>query len=132
MKTHDENIEKNLLEMVKQKEENDKSLLYAEIIIGILGLLPAFISVIIVELVTMEEGLAAAIILGSLIPFLIVVPFLLKIEQIAGYYECKKCNHKYVPTYKSVFWAMHMGRTRYMKCLKCNKRSWQKKVISKK
>ena len=26
---------------------------------------------------------------------------------------------------------MHYGRTRYMKCPKCNKRSWNKKVISK-
>ena len=55
----------------------------------------------------------------------------LKIEQVAGYYECRKCHHKYVPTYSSVLWAMHMGRTRYMKCPECNERSWQKKVISK-
>ena len=56
---------------------------------------------------------------------------MLKIEQTAGYYECKECNHKYVPEYNSVFWAMHVGRTRYMKCPKCGKKSWQKKVITK-
>ena len=47
MKKYDENAEKILLEMIKQKEESDKRLLYAEIIIGILSLLPLFISVII-------------------------------------------------------------------------------------
>ena len=55
----------------------------------------------------------------------------LKIEQTAGYYECQKCGHKYIPTFNSVMWAMHFGRTRYMKCPECNKRSWQKKVLKK-
>ena len=131
MKNYDENVEKNLLEMIKQKEENDKRLLHAEILIGILGLLPLFISLIIIEIVAIEEWLGTVIILTSLIPFLIATPFLIKIEQIAGYYECKKCGNKYVPEYKSVFISRHIGRTRYMNCPKCNKRSWQKKVISK-
>ena len=32
---------------------------------------------------------------------------------------------------KSVFLAMHMNRTRYMKCPECGKKSWDKKVINK-
>ena len=56
---------------------------------------------------------------------------LLKIEQVAGYYECEHCHHKYVPTYLNLNKAMHMGRTRYMKCPECGKKSWQKKVIKK-
>ena len=131
MKNYDENAEKNLLEMLKQKEENDKRLLHAEILIGILGLLPFFISLIIIAAVEMEEWLAAVITLTSIIPFLIATPFMLKIEQIAGYYKCKECGEKYVPTYKSVFWSRHIGRTRHMKCPKCNKRTWAKKVMSK-
>ena len=47
------------------------------------------------------------------------------------YYECAECGHRYVPHYKNVFWAMHFGRTRYMKCPECGKRSWNKKVIRK-
>ena len=45
--------------------------------------------------------------------------------------KCPKCNHKYVPTYQSVFFSQHFGRTRYMRCPECGKKSWQKKVISK-
>ena len=131
MKYYDENVEKNLLEMIKQKEESDKRLLHAEILIGILGLLPFFISLIITIFVAKEERMGTVIILTSIIPFLIVTPFLLKIEQVAGYYECGKCGNRYVPKYKSVFTARHIGRTRYMKCPKCSQRSWQKKVISK-
>ena len=131
MKDYNESVEKRLLEMVKQKEESDKRLLRAEILIGILSILPLLASVIIIEAVPMEEWLGAVITLISIIPFLIVTPFMLKIEQIAGYYECEECGERYVPTYKSVFWARHIGRTRHMKCPKCNKKSWNKKRISK-
>ena len=131
MKKYDENVEKNLLEMVKQKEENDKRLLHMEIIMGIISILPLLISTVIVLLVPLEEWLGSVIVGTSVIPLLIATPFALKIEQVAGYYECQKCHHRYIPTYKGVFAAMHYGRTRYMKCPNCNKRSWQRKVISK-
>ena len=55
----------------------------------------------------------------------------LKIETDTGYYECSKCHHKYVPKYSKVYFAMHLGTTRYLKCPKCNQRSWQKKVLTK-
>ena len=131
MKNYDENAEKNLLDMIKQKEENDKRLLFMEILMGWIAILPLLISTAIVSIVAMEEWLGSVIVGTSIIPLLIATPFAIKIEQTAGYYECNKCQHKYVPKYLSVFGAMHMGRTRYMKCPKCNKRSWQKKVISK-
>ena len=131
MKEYDKSVEKNLLDMVKQKEENDKRLLRMEILMGILSILPLLISTVIVLIVPMEEWLGGVIAGTSVIPLLIATPFALKIEQTAGYYECRKCHHRYVPTYKSVFSAMHISRTRYMKCPECNKWSWNKKVISK-
>ena len=44
--------------------------------------------------------------------------------------KCSKCGYKYVPTNKQMLLSMHIGRTRYMKCPKCNKKSWNKKVIN--
>ena len=38
---------------------------------------------------------------------------------------------QYVPKYSQVYFAMHSGTTRYMKCTKCNKKSWQRKTLSK-
>ena len=131
MKNYNESVEKNLLDMVKQKEENDKRLLRMEILMGILSILPLFISTVIVLLVPLEEWLGSVIVGTSVIPLLIATPFALKIEQTAGYYECQKCHHKYVPAYSSVLWAMHVNRTRYMKCPKCNEKSWNKKIMSK-
>ena len=66
-----------------------------------------------------------------MIYIIVVGVVLLRVEQIAGYYECNKCQYKYIPAYKKINLAPHLGRTRYMKCPKCNKRSWNKKVLSK-
>lgn len=135
MEKVDERTEKNLIEMVKQKEEADKRLLSLEIVIGVISLAFLF-SMIAVGAVFMymEKPLWIFILLVSVgfVQFIIAMLFGLKIEQVAGYYQCGECGHTYVPNYKSVNLAMHMGRTRYMKCPNCGKKSWQKKVISKK
>ena len=61
--------------------------------------------------------------------FLVGCFIALKIEQIAGFYKCKVCDHKYKPAYGKILIAQHICRTRYMKCPKCGKRSWNKKVL---
>ena len=131
MDNYNEKLEKNLIELVKQKENADKRLLFTETIIGIISVI-AFLSLIgIAAIAPMEDYVRFLIIILSGIAFTAICLVLIRIEQVAGYYECAKCHHKYVPTYLSVNMAMHMGRTRYMKCPKCKQRSWQKKVISK-
>ena len=131
MEHYNKELENNLLEAMRQKEESDKRLLRMELVLGICCILPLIASAIIVGLVPMAEWIATAIILASLIPLLVATPFALKIEQKAGYYECRKCGHRHVPKYGSVFWAMHMHTTRYMRCPECGKLSWQKKVLRK-
>ena len=131
MNNYNENSEKIILEMVKEKEKNDKLLLRCEILMGVvcIGVMLGLTAV--ASLVTMEEWFRILLILIGLVPILVATPFMLKIEHIAGYYECKECGHKYVPTYKAVNLAQHIGRTRKMRCPNCNKKSWHKKVINK-
>ena len=131
MDNYNEKAEQNLLEMKKQKEDVDRLLLRLEIIIGVIVVAAFLVILGVAAYANMADDIRYIIIVAAAIPFFAVMFVLLGIEQKAGYYECAKCHHKYVPTYSSVFWAMHMGRTRYMKCPKCNKKSWQKKVISK-
>lgn len=131
MDNYNKEMENKLIEMIKQKEESDKRLLRMEIVMGMCCILPLFASSIIVSAVPMAEWLSTLIVLASILPLLIATPFMIKIEQKAGYYECQKCGHKHIPRYSSVFFAMHVSRTRYMRCPKCNKFSWQKKVLSK-
>ncbi len=131
MNNYNEKVEKNLLEIVKQKEEADKRLLKMEIVLGLLISIVFFVLIFIASFAEMEDRLRIILIITGFIPFIIMIPFALRIEQKAGYYECQKCHHKYIPTYSSVLWAMHINRTRYMKCPKCGKYSWQHKTISK-
>lgn len=131
MKNYDKKTEELLLDMQKQKEEADKRLLSMEIVIGVLSMIVFLSLTIVASFAEMQEWLRILLIVIGLVPVIIGVPFAIRIEQIAGYYECRKCHHKYVPTYSSVLWAMHINRTRYMKCPECNKWSWNKKVISK-
>ncbi len=132
MDHYNKKMEENLLDMVKQKEDADKRLLSIEILVGVLCVAVMLALAAVASFVEMEEWLRIVLILIGFVPLLIATPFMLRIEQKAGYYECAECGHRYVPAYKSVFWAMHFGRTRHMRCPECGKKSWQKKVLQKK
>ncbi len=133
MDNYNKELENNLLEMVRQKEEGDRRLLLTEVLLCVATIIPCLIMFAIAAnpFIQMEEWLRIVLIVVGLLPFLAACLYAIRIEQTAGYYECKKCGHRYVPTYNSVLWALHLNRTRYMRCPRCNKRSWQKKVISK-
>ena len=131
MENYNKEMENRLIEMIKQKEENDKRLLTLEWVIGILSVIILLTPALVAAYVPMEEWLRVVVAFSGFIPGLVGIFYAIKIEQVAGYYECQNCKHKYVPTYKAVTFAPHMGRIRYMKCPECHKKSWQKKVISK-
>lgn len=116
-------------ELLEQKQRADRHFLNLEILVGIICLIFLLCGALLAGYINATESVKAIICLSGLVPLLIATPFMLKIEQKAGYYQCKCCGHKYVPKYKSVFLAMHMGRTRYLRCPKCGKKSWNKKVI---
>ena len=131
MENYNEELEKKLLSAIKEKEQADKRLLALEWVVGILSSIILFACVFVASFAPMQDWLRVVLIVLGFIPFLVGIFFAIKIEQVAGYYECKECGHKHVPTFSQVLWAMHMGRTRYMKCPNCGKKSWQKKVVSK-
>ena len=128
---YNKELEKNLLEMVRQKEESDKRLFTFEWVIGILSMIILFVPIIIAAYLPMQDWQRVVLMFSGFIPCFVGFFFALKIEQVAGYYECKHCKHRYVPTYKALNRSMHMGRTRYMRCPQCGKASWHKKVLTK-
>ena len=131
MEKYNKELENNLLEIVKEKERADRRLLRIETVMGFVSVALMLALCVFAAYAPIEDWIRIVLIIIGFIPVLVLTPFMIRIEQIAGYYECKKCGHRHIPKYSSVFASMHRGRTRYMKCPKCHERSWQKKVISK-
>ena len=131
MKDYQEKNEKLLLELARQDEEKNKKLIFAERI-GVMISTTFYLGLILLASFTLEEGqlLSTIIFLATLI-FVITALAWLKLEVDAGYYECKTCHDKFIPIYKEAVFAPHIGTTRYLKCPKCKKRGWAKKVMSK-
>lgn len=125
------NLEQTVIELVKQKQDADRRLLFIEVILGIISASIIFGATMIASFLEIEDWQRIVIIAVGVVIGFIGIMYCVKIEQVAGYYECKNCKHRYVPTYKSVNLAMHMGRTRYLKCPKCGQKTWNKKVIEK-
>ena len=121
--------ENNLIKLKSEQERSYKFLLTIENVLGYMASITFMILIFIASFLTMPTWLRITLIVIGLINFVVAVHFCLCIEKDAGYYECQHCHNKYVPSYKQVICSMHYWRTRYMKCPKCNKKSWQKKVI---
>ncbi len=131
MENNQQEMQKNLLSMIKEKEEADRRLLNVEIILGLTTMIPSLALIMLAGLAPLPTGWRIALIALGFVVIIAGSTGALLIEQRAGYYECRACKHRYVPTYAAVLFAMHSGRTRFMKCPHCGKRTWQRKVISK-
>ena len=121
--------ENNLVTLKIQQEQSHKLLLTIEYILGYMSSLTLIILVFVASYINMPTWLRIFLIVFGLIHTIFGIHFCIVIEKDAGFYKCQHCHNKYIPTYKQVLFSMHYGRTRYMKCPKCHKKSWQKKVI---
>ena len=129
-KEYKESAEQNLIELKKSQQRANKTMLNFEILIGYFCSILFLVLIFTASYVEMSTLLRVVLIVVGLINFIIGVSVCLCIEKDAGFYECAHCHHKHVPTFSQILWSMHFGRTRHMKCPKCGKRSWQKKVVS--
>ena len=131
MKDYKDKNEKLLLEIAEQEVEKNKIIWTSMWVIMLVSILALFGGIFATTFLVPEGPLQAVIIIGLCIIFLIPCFYALKLEVSVGAYKCKNCGQEIVPTYKEALWAMHMGTTRYLKCPKCKRRHWAKKVIKK-
>lgn len=128
MENDDKKIDELLVEFKKREEERNKMMLRQEIVMMLIVVAFLFITIGIATFYIKDENTIAKITIIGVIALIVFAFGALKIEQTAGYYVCKHCGHKHVPSYSAVAFAMHIGFTRFMKCPKCGKWSWQKKT----
>ena len=131
MENNNQKNEQLMLDMAKEIEQKNKTIwssMWAIMIVSI----TALITGLLIAAFLIPEGVWQLVaILAICVVFLIPCFYALKLEVSVGAYKCKNCGHEMVPTYSEALNAMHMGFTRYLKCPKCNKRTWCKKVINK-
>ena len=131
MENYSKVAEENLVELKRREEEHVKMLLTLEWVIGFSCSITFIVVIFVASYLVKTMPWTALLIAFAIIEFAVGIFFGMKLEREAGYYECQKCGHRYVPDTLPFWFAMHMGRTRYLKCPRCGKRSWQKKVITK-
>mgnify|MGYP003307108079 CR=1 FL=1 len=125
------NNEKVLLELAKEIQQKNKIIWRSMWAIMIVSMTALFAGIFVAAYLIPEGIWQLITILGSCVVFLIPCFYALKLEVSVGAYKCKNCGHEIIPTYTEALMAMHKGTTRYLKCPKCNKRRWCKKVIKK-
>ena len=131
MENSNQKNEQLLLDMAKELEQKTKTIWTSMWAIMIVSM-TALIAGIFIAAFLIPEGVWQLVtILGICVVFLIPCFYALKLEVSVGAYKCKNCGHEIVPTYSEALNAMHMGTTRYLKCPKCNKRTWCKKILKK-
>ena len=131
MESNDQKNEQLLLEMAKELEKKNKTIwnaMWTIMTVSIIGLIGGLA---IIAFFVPEGPWMVVAILALCVVFLIPCFYALKLEVSVGAYKCKNCGHEIVPTYMQALNAMHRGTTRYLKCPKCHKRTWCKKVIKK-
>ena len=131
MENNDKKNEQLLLDMAKEVESKNKIIWNSMWIIMWVSIIALLTGLFLTAFLIPEGPWQLVAILVLCVVFLIPCFYALKLEVSIGAYKCKNCGHEIVPTYKQALNAMHRGTTRYLKCPKCNKRTWCKKVISK-
>lgn len=136
MEDYNAKSEEVILGLKSENEKYAKRLLRSEAYIVVVGVVASLAMIIAGTIIALKNGendpLAVVLIVSGCVIVVAAALLGLGIEVKTGYYECAECGHIYKPSslLKTAF-AIHMNTTRYMKCPKCGKRCWQKKVLTK-
>lgn len=136
MEDYNAKSEEVILGLKSENEKYAKRLLRSEVYIVVVGVVASLAMIIAGTIIALKNGendpLAVVLIVSGCVIVVAAALIGLGIEVKTGYYECAECGHIYKPSslLKTAF-AIHMNTTRYMKCPKCGKRCWQKKVLTK-
>lgn len=121
--------EELLIELTKKEEEKNKKII-ANIWVLIITASIFYATIIILGALTLGEGVPFCIItVVSTMIFVCISFYALKIEVDTGYYECRKCHHKFKPSYLVALITPHAHTIRYLKCPQCGEKTMTKKKL---
>ena len=99
---NDEQLNKLIFQMAKNEERYHKRLRYSAYLILTISLIASVCLITLISLLIPECGFQNFLIIVSIILFLIPCMMALKFKVETGYYECKNCQHMFVPNYKEI------------------------------
>ena len=124
----DEQLNELIFQMAKNEERYHKRLLHSAYVIIATSLTALICLMSLISLLIPECGFQDFLIIVSVILFIIPCMIALKFKAETGYYECKNCQHMFVPSYKEIAVLMQTPTRRLLKCTKCGKWTWCKKL----
>ena len=127
----DEQLNELIFQMAKNEERYHKRLLHSAYVIIATSLTALICLMSLISLLIPECGFQDFLIIVSVILFIIPCMIALKFKAETGYYECKNCQHMFVPNYKEIALLMQTPTRRLLKCPKCGKWTWCKKLTKK-
>ena len=131
MERNEKMTERSPAELKRMEKETNRRLLSLEVVIGWISAVS--FAALLFAAVYVDMRLWARILficIGAAV-FAVGMYQCLRIEHDAGYYECGNCGKRYVPEMKSIVLAMHIGRSRRLKCPYCGKTNYHKKTLTK-
>ena len=124
--------EENMVNMIREKEENKQKILLTTII-GVISTI-TFVTLLLVvcfytDVITLPIKIVLMIIAISV--FGIGLYVAMWGDRKIGYFKCRNCNELFTPTFMQYNMGMHIVNTRYLKCPHCKTRTWCRKVMTK-
>ena len=124
--------EENMVNMIREKEENKQKILLTTII-GVISTI-TFVTLLLVvcfytDVITLPIKIVLMIIALSV--FGVGLYVAMWGDRKIGYFKCRNCNELFTPTFMQYTMGMHIVSTRYLKCPHCKTRTWCKKVMTK-
>ena len=124
--------EENMVNMIREKEENKQKLLLTTMI-GVISTI-TFVTLLLVvcfytDVITLPIKMVLMVIAISVLGVGLYVA--MWGDRKIGYFKCRNCNELFTPTFMQYNMGMHLLSTRYLKCPHCKTRTWCKKVMTK-
>ena len=124
--------EENMMNMIREKEENKQKLLLTTMI-GVISTI-TFVTLLLVvcfytDVITLPIKMVLMVIAISV--FGVGLYVAMWGDRKIGYFKCRNCNELFTPTFMQYNMGMHLLSTRYLKCPHCKTRTWCKKVMTK-
>ena len=124
--------EENMVNMIREKEENKQKILLTTII-GVISTI-TFVTLLLVvcfytDVITLPIKMVLMVIAISV--FGVGLYVAMWGDRKIGYFKCRNCNQLFTPTFMQYTMGMHIASTRYLKCPHCKTRTWCRKVMTK-